>query len=104
MFLSVETLILGGLHGMGNEGDLAKVSGVAVEAANILKVDMKNWKLERLKCEVRVAEKKVLQSKRLLEEACRKGSLAIVTISSYFLTSCNAEKPMERLQLREKEN
>jgi hypothetical protein len=52
----MESLILGGLHGMGDEGDPAKVAGVA----NILKVDMKNRKLESLKHKVRVAEKKAL--------------------------------------------
>jgi hypothetical protein len=41
---------------MGDEGDPAKVAGVA----NILKVDMKNRKLESLKHKVRVAEKKAL--------------------------------------------
>jgi hypothetical protein len=50
LFSSVESLILGGLRGMGNEDDPAEVSRAAVEAANVLKVDKKNRKLERLKC------------------------------------------------------
>jgi hypothetical protein len=32
-----------------------------------------------------------------LEEACRKRSPVIVTMSSYFLTRCNVEKLMGRL-------
>jgi hypothetical protein len=91
---------------MGDEDDPAEVARAAVEAAveaaKTLKATRKNQKLERLKHDARVAEKKALQSKRLLEEESRKRSRARVTIGSYFLTSRNAHNLTGRLQLRGK--
>jgi hypothetical protein len=90
---------VGGFRGMGDEGDPAEVARAVVEAAKTLKATRKNRKLERLKHDARVAEKKALQSKRLLEEESRKRSRARVTIGSYFLTTRNADNLTGRLQL-----
>ena len=84
---------------MGDEGDPVEVARAVVEAAKILKAARKNWKLERLKRDARVVEKKALQNKRLLEEESRKRSCTRVTIGSYFLTSCNVDNLTRRLQL-----
>jgi hypothetical protein len=87
---------------MGDEGDPAEVARAAVEAAKTLKATRKNRKLERLKHDARVAEKKALQSKWLLEEESCKRSRVRVTIGSYFLTSHNVDNLTGRLQLRGK--
>lgn len=91
---------------MGNKDDPAEVARAAVEAANVLKVDRKNRKLERLECGVR--SKGCRKESATQQAAAGGGQSQEIACESdnWFLFSYNrnSEKPTGRLQFREKGN